>query len=171
MFLPLTPSHLPWRLTREAFEEVDRRIVSMIFPHNTERVTKDGKSCLRAPAATCKTSKKLIMLLYVFPTVLRDYVQPLRRGLRTVVLALRMLDGQVHSFNECQRLNIEPGCRSFDPKMIPTIRLLIVTGISMTYGSVPPSTLVPYLHILGHYADHGDLFAILRWCVLLVLFE
>ena len=59
MFKPIKPSPLPWRLSREAFEEVDRRIVCMVFPRNTERVTtKDGRSFLRSASATNKTKKK-----------------------------------------------------------------------------------------------------------------
>ena len=159
-------SPLPWRLTRDAFKEVDRRIVCMVFPHNTERVTKDGKSCLRSAAATCKTAKKMIMLLYILPTVLRGYVQALRRGLRFMVLALRMLDGQVHSYNECIRLGVEPGTRCFDPDLIPTIKKFITLGLAMVTGSVPPSLLIPCLHLLGHHGDHGKRFAILRWYVI-----
>ena len=163
MFKPRTPELLPWRLTRDAFEEVDRRIVSMVFPQHTERVTKNGKSCFRLGAATCKTSKKMIMLLYILPTVLRDYVQAFRRGLRFIVLAIRMIDGQVYSFNKCQRLNVEPGSRCFHPEYTPMIRSFLARGLSMMTGSVPPSTLIPCLHILGHYGDDADLFAILRW--------
>ena len=86
MFTPLTPPHLPWRLTRDAFHEVDRRILAMVFPHNTERVTKNGKSCLNLSAATGKTSKKVIMLLYIFPTVLAE-------GLRARIQTWSEADG------------------------------------------------------------------------------
>ena len=82
-----------------------------------------------------------------------------------MVLGLRMLDGQVHSFNQCKRLHIEPGSRSFAPDLIPTIRKFLVCGLSMITGAVPPSTLIPYLKVLCHYADQADLFGILRWYV------
>ena len=167
MYAPRTPTPLPWRLTRDGFDTVDRRIVSMVFPANTERVVKDGKSFLRAPAAICKTAKKIMMLLYIYPTVLRGYVSALRRALRFVVLGLRMLQGQVHSFNECTRLQIEPGSRCFNPADISVIRKLIVEGLSMVTGSVPPSAIIPCLHVLEHYADQAELFAaLLRWSVL-----
>ena len=83
------------------------------------------------------------------------------------VLALRLMDGQVHSFNKCKELNIEPGSRSFDPKLLPVIKKFLLLGIVMTIGSVPPSILIPCLHILGHYDGQADLFAILRWYVVL----
>ena len=89
----LTP--LPWRLSREAFDQVDRRILNMVFPRNTEPVTKDGRSFLNYTAAANKTSKKILCLLVILPTVLRGYVQALRRGLRLIALGLRMLEGQV----------------------------------------------------------------------------
>ena len=76
---------------------------------------------------------------------------------RWMVLGLRMLDGQVHSFNQCKRLHIEPGSRSFAPDLIPTIRKFLVCGLSMITGAVPPSTLIPYLKVLCHYADQADL--------------
>ena len=162
-FTPMSPSPLPWRLTRDAFAEVDRRITAMVFPPKTERVVKDGMSFLHSPAATSKTKKKLMMLLYVLPTVLRGYVRPIRRALRLLVLGLRMIDGQAHSYNKCIQLGIEPGCRCLDPRLIPTIKKLIIDGLAMNEGSVPPSTIIPCLHNLGHYADHAKKFGILRW--------
>ena len=56
-----------------------------------------------------------------------------------------------------------PGSRTFDKNMIPKIRQLIVTGVAMITGSVPPSTIVACLHLLIHYADHTQLFGILKW--------
>ena len=95
VFTPRRVAPLPWRLSREAFDEVDRRVLRMVLPHNTEPFTKDGRSFLNFSKASNKTSKKLLILLVVLPTVLRGYIQPLRRGLRLLVLGLRMLEGQV----------------------------------------------------------------------------
>ena len=162
-FTPLTPSPLPWRLTRIGFDEVDKRILAMVFPHKTESIIKDGKSFLNSCAATCKTSKKHLALFVILPTVLRGFTRPLRRGLRFCVLGWRLLEGQVYSFNECMRLNVEPGSRVLDPAVIKSADTFIVKGLAMTTGAVPPSTLVPYLHILGHYALMAMLFGILTW--------
>lgn len=167
-FTPLRLGRLPWRLSREAFDEVDRRVLRMVLPHNTEAVTKQGRTFLRFTNASNKTSKKLLALLVILPTVLRGYIQPLRRALRLLVLGLRMLDGQVHSYNECIRLGVEPGSRTFDKRLIPEITKLIITGLCMTTGSVPPSTLVPCLHLLSHYPDQAILFGILRWYWMMV---
>ena len=42
---------LPWRITPEAFKEVDRRVCSMVYPHKTEPVVKDGE-CTLTPTLT-----------------------------------------------------------------------------------------------------------------------
>ena len=150
-FLPRRPVPLPWRVSLEAFNEVDRRIRAMVYPHNTERViNKDGRSFLRLTEASNKHSKKILALLVILPTVLRGFIQALRRGLRLFVLGLRMLEGQVHSFNECRRLGVEPGSRCLDNSKIPTIKKLILIGLAIIEGSVPPSTLIPYLHIASN---------------------
>ena len=166
MFTPRRPQPLPWRLTPAGFDEVSRRIRSLVFPTNTERVLKKGKSFMNLTAAIGKSAKKHLMLLRILPTVLRGFVQALRRGLRYLVLGWRMLEGQVYSFNKCKSLTIEPGGRSLDPKIIPTAKKLIVKGVTMTIGSVPPSTIIPYFHIVGHSADAAIMFGILIWYVL-----
>lgn len=44
-YTPLKPNPLPWRLSREAFDQVDKRICNMSFPHNTPSVfTPDGNN-------------------------------------------------------------------------------------------------------------------------------
>ena len=196
-FTPRRLAPLPWRLSREAFNQVDRRIQNMVFPYKTEPVTKNGRSFLNFTAASNKTSKKILCLLVILPTVLRGYVQALRRGLRLIVLGLRMLEGQVythtprarahthhdthtqhhahththtqvHSYNKCVRLGVEPGSRCFDTNLVSKIQKLLVTGIAMVTGSVPPATIVACLHLLCHYAGHAELFGILRWYMMMV---
>lgn len=162
-FTPLKPAPLPWRLTPAGFKEVDKRVLAMVFPCNTERVIKDGKSFLNYCAATSKSIKKHIMLIRILPTVLRGFVQSVRRALRSLILGWRMLEGQVHSYNECKRLGIEPGARSLNPDVIPTAKKVLVEGVSMTTGAVPPSTIVPCLHLLTHFGDQTALFGILIW--------
>ena len=43
VFTPQQLNPLPWRLTAEAFSQVDKRVCSMIYPNNTEAVVQDGK--------------------------------------------------------------------------------------------------------------------------------
>ena len=148
-FVPRQLSPLPWRLSAEAFQEVNRRVRAMVYPHNTERPIKKGKTFLNYTAAAKKMKVTHLVLLVILPTVLRDYIQPFRRGLRLFVLGLRMLEGQVHSYNTCVRLGVEPGSRCLDKKLIPEIKKLVVGGLSMITGSVPPSSLVQYLHVIG----------------------
>ena len=163
MFTPRQPQSLPWRLSSDGFDEVSRRIRSLVFPANTERVLLKGKSFMNLTAAIYKSAKKHLMLLRILPTVLRSFVQALRRGLRYLVLGWRLLEGQVHSFNKCNSLSIEPGGRSLDLQIIPTAKKLMIKGVVMTTGSVPPSTVVPYFHISGHSGDAAKIFGILTW--------
>ena len=51
-------------------------------------------------------------------------MRSLRKGLCHLTMGLRMLEGQVHSYNECVRLGVEPGSRCLDKKLLPRIRLL-----------------------------------------------
>ena len=80
-----------------------------------------GQSFLRSTSATKKTAEKILALLVVLPTVLRHYIRQLRRGICLLVLALRMLEGQVHSYNECRRLGVEPRSRCLDKRLLPMI--------------------------------------------------
>lgn len=163
MFSPRRPTLLPWQLTRAGFEEVDQRIKVMVFPLKTEAVLYKGRSFLNSAAATSKSATKHLMLFRVLPTVLRGFVQPVRRALRFLVLGWRLLEGQVHSYNECMRLRIEPGGRSLDPNILPTAKKFMVEGLAMTTGSVPPSTLIPCLKVLVHYPDQAVILGILTW--------
>ena len=50
LYTPNPPAPLPWRLTATAFDEVDRRIVNLIFPHSTENLVRNGRQvcvCMR----------------------------------------------------------------------------------------------------------------------------
>ena len=139
---------------------------------------------MHSTSATKKTAEKLLALLVVLPTVLRHYIRPLRRGICFLVLALRMLEGQVHSYNECIRLGVEPRSRCLDKRLLPTIRLggvvgvvlwtthkydildvyrkMLIEALAMIEGSIPPSTLKPSLHCVGHYPDHALVYGLLR---------
>ena len=85
-------------------------------------MTLSGKSFLQNTSATKKTAQKLLALLVILPTVLRHFIRALRRGIRFLVLALRMLEGQAHSYNECNRLGVEPRSRCLDKRLLPAIR-------------------------------------------------
>ncbi len=145
-YLPAKPAPLPWRLTPQALADVDRRIHNMVFPHNTDRLVKEGLcpleshtlqftlsihttglSFLLSNKPTSKTAQKLMALLVVLPTALRHYVRNLRRGLSLLTLGLRMLEGQAHSFNECIRLGVEPGSRCLDKRNLRKIRLVVMS--------------------------------------------
>ena len=110
-----------------------------------------------------KTSQKILALTIVLPTVLRGFIPALRRGFRYLTLGLRMLKGQAHSYNECVRLNVEPGSSCFDKKLIPIIKTYILEGLAMSQGAMPPSVLKPSLHAVGHYPDKATRYGILLW--------
>ena len=103
-------------------------------------------------------------LLIILPTALRGFIPSFLRGLRFFALGLRMLTGQVYSFNKCHDLNVEAGSFCLDPKMIPTIKTFVIDGLVMMQGAVPPSVLKPSLHATSHYPDHAIiLFGIIWW--------
>ena len=101
--------------------------------------------------------------MIILPTVLRGFIPAFRRGLCYFALGLQMLKGQVYSYNKCVHLNVEPGSKCLDPKLINKIKAFFTLGIAMIEGAIPPSVLKPSLHTVGHYPDHAALFGILWW--------
>jgi len=46
---------------------------------------------------------------------------------------------------------------------IPNVhRKILIEALAMIEGSIPPSTLKPSLHCVGHYPDHALLYGLLR---------
>ena len=55
-YIPLKPSPLPWRLTADAFAQVDERITNMVFPHGTETLRREGRYHPHPPTTSSRSS-------------------------------------------------------------------------------------------------------------------
>lgn len=76
---------LPWRLTPEELVVVDKCVRRIVYPQHCETVGTTLKSFWRDTAATWKMSQRLLTLLIIIPTCLRDYVPRLHRVILTLV--------------------------------------------------------------------------------------
>jgi hypothetical protein len=93
---------------------------------------------------------------------LRDFVPPFRTGLRSLVLGLRILEGQSFSANEIVRLGLEQGSKALAKASINRVKTLILEGLTMIEGCCPARQLAPALHCLVHYADGAEMHGILK---------
>ena len=78
-------------------------------------------------------------------------MRPFRNGLRSLILGLRILEGQTFSVNEMKKLNVQLSPSVLKKSDIARAKTLIVEGLSMIEGSVPVCLLVPATHCLCHY--------------------
>ncbi len=69
----------------------------------------------------------MLILTVLLPTTLRGFVKLLHQAICNLAEVLRKLNGQVHSFNRCMRLNIEPGSRA---GML--VDMVVLTSIGLT---------------------------------------
>ena len=159
--LPKEPVHLPWRLTRLARGIVNKRLLNISYPHYTPVCSIDSDSFINR-AGIWRTASKLIAFLVLLVPALRGFVPKLRDGLRSLILGLRILEGQTLSVNEADELNLERGFRALKKSDIKRARTLIIEGLSMIEGCCPACLLVPAIHCLCHYADGAELHGLLR---------
>lgn len=137
VWLHLENPRLPWRLQPQELVVVDARVRRIVYPHHCETVGTTRISFWRDTVCTWKMSQRLLALLVVIPTCLRDYVPPVHRAILKIVWGLRILDGDVCSLNECERRGIVPGCPCLERTDIAKAHILIVTGLSMLEGCLP----------------------------------
>ena len=71
------------------------------------------------------------------PTCLRGFVPKLHEALCDLALGIRMLDGNVFSANECERLNIEPGSHCLKKTDVAVAKRFVIAGMSKLEGSLP----------------------------------
>ena len=126
--------NLPWRLSPEAVKVVDARIEKVVYPHGPAGCSKDGAGFIKNMNRARRISQKLLALLVLLPTVLRDYVPELRHGLRKLVLGLKLLEGRCISAREAIKLNVPAGSRPLFEEDIEKARILIIEGLSMLEG-------------------------------------
>lgn len=152
---------LPWKLTPVAKKIADRRVLRISYPHYTPVCGIKGASFYNR-AGCWRTASKLIAFLVILVPTLRGFVPKLRAGLRSLILGLRILEGQSFSFNEARELNLEPGGPALKKTDIKRAHTLIIEGLAMIEGCCPVCCLVPALHCLCHYGGGAETWGLLR---------
>ena len=148
--LPGRFNPLPWRLTPAAKVVVNRRVAEICSPHYTPVCSLGRDSFINKTGCWRTASKLIAFCCYLVPS-LRGFVRPFRNGLRSLILGLRILEGQTFSVNEMKKLNVQLSPSVLKKSDIARAKTLIVEGLSMIEGSVPVCLLVPATHCLCHY--------------------
>ena len=125
-----------------------------------------------------KSRRKFRLLYFILPTQLRGKVQRVHHTLLTFVWAMRRLDGQVHSFEQCKSLGILPGSRSVVKDNLDAVGTDLKFGPVLFNGAMSPGHLKPGVKHFVHYGDYTMSHGLLRilWmatferCVLCYLF-
>ena len=94
------------------------------------------------------------MLYFILPTQLRDKVPALRNAILLFVWAMRRLEGQVHSYDHATNLEILPGSRTVDKRIIHKIHGDLIRSLCLIEGCTPASHLKPAFHHFVHYAQY-----------------
>ena len=121
---------LPWRLSDRAKTIVNQRVVGISYPHLTPTCSA-GKQSFIFKEGCWRTAEKIQALLVVLVPSLRGFVKPLRTALRSLVLGLRILEGQSLSVNEQIRLCLDRGFKALKKTSISRAKTLILEGLSM----------------------------------------
>ena len=136
-------------------------MVGISYPHNTSTCSQGSKSFIFRQGCWRTAEKIQALLVHLIPS-LRGFVPKIRTALRSLVLGLRILEGQAFSVNEQVRLALDRGFTSLKKGEISRARTLIKEGLSMLEGCVPVRKLVPAIHCLLHYADGAEMHGILK---------
>ena len=159
--LPNQLNPLSWRLTPLARKCVNKRLLSISYPHYTPVCHIDRDSFVNR-AGIWRTASKLVAFLVLLVPALRGYVPKLRAGLASLIWGLRILEGQTISVSEADKLNVERGFKVLKKADIQRARTLIIEGLSMIEGCCPVCCITPVLHCFCHYADGAELHGLLR---------
>lgn len=152
---------LPWRLTKTQRLLLDERMSTLIWPARVEKLYYNGASFWTAPSRMWKARRKVTLLYYILPTQLRDQIPAVSYALSVFVWAMRLLMGQVHSYENAVRLGILPGSRSIDKRHIDRLEFQLIMGLVLLSGCLPIGQLNPGMHHFVHFAkyvrSHGPL--------------
>ena len=154
---------LPWRLSKQELDTVDRRTCRIWWPPQVDRLVKEGRSFWTRSNRMYKSIHKRYILLVLLPTVLHGFVPAVHSALLTLIYGLRRLDGQVFSVNEAENIGVEPGQRALFKEAIPSMRDLVVRGLVLLEGSFPIDHLNPGMHHVVHHPEQAGLVGILMW--------
>ena len=153
---------LPWRLSKDARELLNRRVVNMWCPHYRDKLHRRGKSFWLKPKHCWKRKHKLTIFLVFLPTLLRDLVPEVHRAILKMVFALRRLDGLVISINEAKRIGVLPGSHVLPKGIIDSVTEDLILGIIMLEGCLPLTLLNTTLHHLLHFGEQTSANGCLR---------
>ena len=145
---------LPWRLTTEAIEVIDARVINIIYAHGMPACSKEGSSFFKNMNRVWRSADKLVAFLRILVTVLRDYVPEVRAALRKFVWGLKLLQGRRVSHAEAKSRGIEFGGIVITETDIKKADLLIIEGLSMLEGLTYELTFV-HTHSLTHLFLHS----------------
>ena len=180
---------LPWRLSERGKAIVNDRVAGVCYPHLTPTCSASGSKKSFIYREGCwRTASKIQALLIILVPSLRGFVPAFRTGLRSLILGLRILEGQTYSVNEIRRLMLEQGFKALKKEEIGMCvcvcvcvylflvctcacvyvcvgraKTLILEGLSMIEGCCPVRKLAPALHCLVHYADGTRMHGILKF--------
>ena len=124
---------LPWRLTKEAIKCIERRIQNIVYPHGIDGCSNDEGSFING-FCSWRAADRILALLVIMPTVLRDYVDAVHVALCKFVLGLRILQGRCLNHSEACDFGVAPGSTPLSPADIDKAEKLIVEGLSMLEG-------------------------------------
>ena len=112
-----------------------------MYPHSCVTVGNLHRSFWKDLHCVCKMSQRMFALLIIMPGCLRRCIPLFHNALLKLVWGLRILDGNVHSYNQCVRLGIETGTHCLRKSRVKTAHRLIVTALSLLEGCMPVSLL------------------------------
>ena len=124
---------LPWRLTKQAVARIESRIKNIVYPHGIDGCSNDDGSFING-VRSWRAADRILALLVILPTVLRDYIPELRAGIRKLVLGLRYLKGRCINGAEAFEFGITPGSTPLLPTDIDQGKKNIIEGLSMIEG-------------------------------------
>ena len=92
---------IPWHLTKEQIDLLERRMSRIMWPHYMERLYYRGASPWKKPGRSWKCRRKFRLLWFLLPVQLRndDMVPALRAALVLMAWAIRRLQGQSIMFS------------------------------------------------------------------------
>lgn len=153
---------LPWRLTADQLKILEERMGRTMWPHYMDRLHYQGCSFWMKPSRLWKIHRKIVLFYYILATQLRDQLPRLRVALYLIIWALRRLEGQVYSHEAAMNLNVLPGSRVVDPKVIAQAHCDLILGLCLLEGCLPVSHLNPALHHIVHFAQYTRTHGCLR---------
>ena len=121
---------------------MDARIRRIIYPHGIDGCSNDEGSFINGHRAW-RAADRILALLVILPTVLRDFVPELRAGLRKFVWGMRLLKGRCLNSSQAMEAGITPGETPLFDVDIDKAETLIAEGLSMSEGK---SVFVLYYH-------------------------